>query len=283
MLMPVLFLASGDETEDSPHIHSKETAIKQALTPILKIEPRSGMSGVDCLYVINLAKRPEKWQRIQSICKEYALCPTRVNAVDGSKLSSKITKMLCGSYPVKLTKGQIGCFLSHVSIFLDSYRRGFNCVWVCEDDIDFLDTPLQMPDLLAKLTELDPNWDILYTDPEFIIPACYGPEWPAPGTPLPNRRYDFRPNQYHLPLSYYFSKWRINEHFTFVGQRYGMYSYFISKKGMEKLVNYFLHVHIWTAVDIDIHYVPYIRQYVLNKPVISHWIESGTNDTATIN
>lgn len=263
----------------SPHIHRSETAIKKALTPISDIEPNSGMNGVDCMYVVNLEKRPEKWQRIQSICNAYGLLPSRMNAVDGSQLSNKTIKTLCGRYPVRLRPGQIGCLLSHVSIFLDSYQRKFNCIWICEDDIDFLDNPLQMPELLNQLTKIDPNWDILYTDPEFVIPACYGPNWPPTGTPLPNMGYDFRPDQYHLSLNYYFSKWPIDKHFTAIGQRYGTYSYFVSQKGIQKLMNYFLHVYLWSPVDVDMHYVPGIRQYVLNKPVISHWLESDTTDT----
>lgn len=264
---------------NSPHIKRHETSIKQALTNIPDIEPSSGMEGVDCLYVINLAKRPEKWQRVQDLCTAYGLLPSRVNGVDGAKLSKQTTSALFGKYPIRMQSGQIGCLLSHVSIFLDSLQRNFNCVWICEDDIDFLDDPLQMPNLLEQLTQIDPDWDILYTDPEFVIPSCYGPEWPAPGTPLRNLKYDFRPDQLHMSIRYYLSKQIINNSFTRIAQRYGTYSYFVSKKGISKLVNYFLHVYLWSAIDIDMHYVPHIRQYVLNRPVVSHWIGSTTQDT----
>lgn len=263
----------------SPHIQLDETPIRQFLRRIHTITRKSGLKGVDCMYVINLRKRPEKWQRIQSICKEYALFPSRVDAIDGSQISPETVQMLFGPYPIRLALGQIGCSLSHISIYLDSYNRQFNCIWVCEDDIDFLGNPLQMPDLINELSKIDPDWDILYTDSQTVIPACYG--WGC-GNTVCNRLHDFRPDQLHQPLEYYLSDRLINAHFTFIGQRYGSYSYFISKKGIQKLVDYFLHVYFWSSLDVDIHYVPYIRQYVLNKPVISHWIDSGTNDTLQI-
>jgi GR25 family glycosyltransferase involved in LPS biosynthesis len=276
--LPLPLLAAVTKLSDSPHIHRQETPIRKALVPIPQIEPKCGIEGVDCLYVINLEKRPEKWERTQSLCQEYGLHPSRVNAVDGTTLSKKTLKAICGPYPIRMKLGQTGCFLSHVSIFLDSYQRKFNCVWICEDDIEFLDDPGQIPAFLKELTGIDPDWDILYTDPNSTVPACY--DWPvAPGTPIPNYASDFRPDQSHFPKRYYFAKQAVGEHFTRIGQRFGLYSYIVSKKGLQKLVNYFLHVYLYTVIDMDIHYVPYIRQYVLNKPVVSHWIDSGTHDT----
>lgn len=274
-LCPPFCLEATTSPTGSPHIYSYETNMRNFLVPIPKIAPKSGMDGVDCLYVINLAKRPEKWQRIQQICRDYALFPTRVEAVNGTKLSRSILKTLCGRYPIRKKRGAIGCFLSHVSVFLDSYERKLNCVWICEDDIDFIENPHQMPDLLKKLTEIDPDWDVLYTDPDTRIPECY--HWKE--TVLPNMQSDFRPDQVHLPMEYYLTKHVIDENFTRIGQRFGLYSYFVSKKGIQKLVHYFLHVFIWTEIDRDIHYVPDIREYALNKNVISHWVQSDTNDT----
>lgn len=266
------------EITNSPHIQPFKTPIAEELVNISKIKPKSGLPSVDCMYVINLKSRKEKWQRTQAICGEHSLVPSRVHAVKGTALSTKKLQKLFGPYPyTRLKRGQIGCLLSHVSIFADAHARRFNRVWICEDDIEFIEDPHQLPKLLDKLTQLDPDWDILYTDKESIVPNCYK-EY-QPGTELPNRGHDFRPNQYHYPLSYYLSHLVIDEDFTRIGQRYGSYSYFVSKKGLEKLVNYFLHVYLWSPVDIDIHYVPNIREYRLNKRVVSHWVDSGTNDT----
>lgn len=277
LLIMSLCQALPSYASDSPHIRPFETAVKQYLTPIPQIEPKCGMKGVDCMYVINLAGRPEKWQRVKQICSEYGLTPSRVNAVDGGTLSKKALKSICGGYPIRHRRGVYGCFLSHFSVFADSHRRQLNRVWICEDDIDFLENPLQMAELLDKLTEIDPDWDVLYTDIDTMIPECY--RWKESGKMLPNRTSDFRPDQSHLPMSYYLSRQKVDENFTRIGQRYGLYSYFVSKKGIEKLMQYFLHVYIYTAIDRDIHYVPNIRQYVLNKNLISHWVKSGTNDT----
>lgn len=277
-LFPPLFLEA--KTKQSPHIHKGKTPIEHSLTSISTIEPSSGMEGIDAIYVINLVYRREKWQRAQELFKQYGLSPTLVNAVDGTILPKKEIKKLFGKYPTKMRRGQIGCLLSHVSVYADASVRNLNCIWVCEDDVDFIETPLQMPGLLQKLTEIDPEWDILYTDREQIIPSCY--KGSEAGSELLNLSFNFRPDQTHLPKSYYLEKQKIDEDFTRIGQRYGLYSYFISKRGVEKLVNYFLHVYLWTAVDADIHYVPNIREYTLNKKVASHWIESGTNDSQNL-
>lgn len=277
-LVPALSLEA--KAKQSPHIHKYATAVEDFLTPISSIEPRSGLDGVDAIYVINLIYRREKWQRTQKLFQEYGLCPTLVNAVDGTKLLKKDLKKLFGHYSSDLRRGQVGCLLSHVSVYADAYKRNLDCVWVCEDDVDLIESPLQMQALIEQLTAIDPDWDILYTDREQIIPSCYKGQ--EAGGEMLNLSFNFRPDQTHLPKSHYLERQKINETFTRLGQRYGLYSYLISKRGLEKLVNYFLHVYLWAAVDADIHYVPNIREYTLNKKVASHSIDSGTNDSQNL-
>lgn len=268
------------EATNSPHIQPFKTQVAKEIVKISHLQPQSGMQSIDCMYVINLKEREEKWKRMQTICAEHTLFPSRVNAVKGTSLTTKTLKKLFGPYPYRrLKRGQVGCLLSHISIFADASARQFNRVWICEDDIEFIEDPHQLPELLDNLSQLDPDWDILYTDIESIVPNCYKEFNCEPGTELPNRSHDFRPNQYHYPLSYYLSKCVLNEDFTRIGQRYGSYSYFVSKKGIQKLVNYFLYIYLWTPIDVDVHYVPHIREYRLNKKVVSHWIDSNTHDS----
>lgn len=265
------------EATGSPHIHSQETATRNALIAIPQVVP-SGMEGVDCFYMINLANRKERWKRIETLCKKHNLSPSRVNAINGTLLSVKTIRKLFGNYRIKMRRGAIGCLLSHVSAFLDSSQRRFNCVWICEDDIEFLENPHQMSGLLNQLTTFDPDWDILYTDPDMPYTIEVPESFELPFYNY-NLHYTFRPDEARLSKESYLSRHKIDENFTLLGQRFGMYSYFVSKKGIQKLLNYFLHVYLWSPIDADIHHIPGIRQYVLNKQVISHWRQSTIHDT----
>jgi hypothetical protein len=61
----------------------------------------------------------------------------------------------------------------------------------------------------------------------------------------------------------------VGENLMKIGQRFCLHSYFVSRKGMEKILHYFTHTYIYTAVDIDIHYIPDIRQYSVLEDVVS--------------
>lgn len=43
-----------------------------------------------------------------------------------------------------LSRGAIGIVLSHLSILKDAYDRGFETIWVMEDDIDIIKNPLNL-------------------------------------------------------------------------------------------------------------------------------------------
>lgn len=124
----------------------------------------SGMYLVDCVYVINLERRPEKWARAKYFLNSYFIYPNRVNAFDGWLLTDIEKERLRGHYSDRLRGGQIGCIVSHLSAIKDAYDRGFNCIWVCEDDIFIYENPHELSVILFKLESLIPDWDVLYTD-----------------------------------------------------------------------------------------------------------------------
>ncbi|MBA3602755.1 MAG: glycosyltransferase family 25 protein, partial [Parachlamydiaceae bacterium] len=161
--------------------------------------------------------------------------------------------------------------LSHVSAIKDAYEHGFNAVWIFEDDIEFTEDPHHMSPLIKKLNFLDPSWDILYTDVDSKNSL---------GETIQALASDFRPDRSdNLPLVYYLFKARISNDFNILRQRYGLYSYILSRKGMKKIYDYFTHVHLWTAIDIDIHYIPKIRQYSTVRDIVSIWCYSPFSDT----
>jgi len=220
----------------------------------------SGLKNVDCVYVINLKKRPEKWIDIRDELENYGIHPNRVNAIDGWMFSKKIKQILSGTYPVRLRGGQIGCLLSHLSVLKDAYRRSYEVIWVCEDDIQVCENPHQISDFIARLSKIDSEWDILYTDSDSKNQE---------GEIIPSLATDFRPDYSSIHHSNFIKRESIDKDILKIKQRFGTYSMLVSKNGINKILKYFKHRYLWTSYDIDIHYVPTIRNYCINRDIVS--------------
>lgn len=266
------------------HIHmsqlfSNNTYLRPYQTPLLNhvkkielTENNSGLPGIDCIYVINLDKRIEKWQRVQTLCKERNLNVNRVSAINGWALSDEVRKELAGPYGVRLNGGHTGCLLSHLSVIKDAFDRGFNTIWIMEDDLEFVENVQQISTFfLPCLTSIDPHWDVFYTDTDTRNQK---------GEHVQALALDPRPDQRLNPLPYYLYRHNVHKDIMRIGQRYGMYSVILSRSGIKKIIRYLSHVHLWTSIDIDIHYVPTIREYASTRDLITHyWCSSSISDT----
>ena len=239
---------------------SAEVCIQEYLIEIKETTASSGMNCVDCVYVINLENRKERWQNTNVALNSYGIYPIRVNAINGWNLTEQDKENLLGPYPDRMRGGQIGCLLSHLSVIRDAYEREYQCIWVCEDDIKIIENPHQLSDIIEKLNTLDPCWDILYTDVDAKN---------SKGERIPSLMSDFRLDQIYFPIEYYRQRIKVNEDISEIKQRFGAHSMIVSKRGIEKILNYFTKLYLWTAYDIDIHYIPCIKQYALNRDLVS--------------
>jgi GR25 family glycosyltransferase involved in LPS biosynthesis len=247
------------------------TTIDSFLHPIEITEDSSGMELIDCIYVINLEKRPEKWARVNELLRQEGLFPNRFNAIEGTKLSNNEQKELAGPYPIRMLPGEVGCLLSHISVIKDALERNYKTAWIFEDDFEFVEPPRTMIPLIKEISKIDPNWDILYTDVD--SKDCHGVPSLALGS-------DYRPDRNHIhPDEYYLARTSVSKELMQIRQRYGLYSYIVSRKGMEKIYSYFTHRYLWTAVDIDLHYITNIREYSPKRDIVSIWIHSPFSDT----
>lgn len=266
-----LLLIVSFSQELSARVYPQTTAAAKYLKKINSVQKNSGVNRVDCIYVINLDRRPEKWKRMQGVLKEVGINGNRFSAIDGMGISDETQIELAGNYPVRMLKGEVGCLLSHVSVIKDAYDRGFNLIWVFEDDIEIVEDPRVMTPIIKALTMIDPNWDVLYTD----IDSKHNNGETALALGL-----DFRPDRlFHYPLEYYLRRRPVNSDLMRLGQRYGLYSYLVSRKGMKKIYHYFTHVYLWTAIDIDIHYIPTLREYSTTREIVTIWTHSPISDT----
>ncbi len=138
-----------------------------------KIQPGPVFTSI---YFINLDRRPKKRKRLETDLvplKKLAGDIIRFGAVDGEALSpSSIDSRIIGArgaddltrtdktFGLSLTKGAIGCALSHKKIWEEVVGAKKERVLILEDDAvilpDFVDT---IPKIIGELPK---KWDILY-------------------------------------------------------------------------------------------------------------------------
>lgn len=229
---------------------------------------------MNCIYVINLDWKKERWERIKAISTENKIYVNRFSAIDGWQLSRAERKELTGPYPIRINPGEFGCLLSHLSILKHASEKEYNTILVLEDDIEIPKELDEISFLLDKLHAIDPDWDIFYLDTDPTHPdgvftnTCMYYLDPRPGQKLQDN-------------NYYRKKVNVDDCFTRIRRRYCTYSMLISKKGIEKILNYFSHLYVWSALDIDIHYIPGIHQYNSTKEIITTDRSTDTDTTVT--
>lgn len=222
--------------------------------------PRSSIKGIDGVYVINLDVRPEKWHRIEPILYYHGIDHVRFSAVFGIGFNLSTIKKFCARY---FRPGALGCMLSHLSIYYDALQRGLKVIWVLEDDVKILRDPKVLTLIVDELNRLDPQWDILYTDLDFInSDGAYTRSLALPR----DKKYPFS-----LPLEYYTYRENLSENIQLIRSRYGTASMIVSERGMKKVLDHFtLYDDILWPFDIEIHFVPEIRQYGIIDPVVTN-------------
>lgn len=253
----------------SPKSHTS-TPIRKYLKPIQITEQKPGIQDIDCIYVINLDARKEKWARVSALFDEKRLKVNRVSGVNGYVISEDEKRELSGPYSVQLRGTQIGCLLSHLSIIHDAYKRGYSTIWVMEDDVEFVDDPQQIPKLLKTLSKLDPQWDIFYTDIDWRT---------SDGGYLPSFSYSPRPDELVDMDEYRKNETFISDDIKRIHRRWGTHSMFISRSGLKKIVKYYDTHYLWGAIDGDLHYIPGIREYASRHDIVTNSTKNVISDT----
>ncbi|KAG5851277.1 hypothetical protein ANANG_G00091370 [Anguilla anguilla] len=163
-----------DEEESFSHTIA-EALIDHSIEPSQYLytppKPQDKM-GFDEIFLINLKRRLDRRSRMLSTLGMLGIQATLTDAVDGkalntSQLQALGIEMLPGykdPYSGRvLTRGEIGCFLSHHYTWTQVVERGLEKVLVLEDDVRF--EPRFKKRLMAivenaQLANLD--WDLIY-------------------------------------------------------------------------------------------------------------------------
>jgi glycosyl transferase, family 25 len=105
------------------------------------------------IVCINLARRPDRWQRIQQELARHGIGPVqRFAAIDGES----VAKPAGWNH----SAGAYGCLLSHVEVIKEARDSGAASVLIFEDDA------VLAPDFQARfagyIQEVPDDWDMLY-------------------------------------------------------------------------------------------------------------------------
>ncbi|MCB1117631.1 MAG: glycosyltransferase family 25 protein [Chlamydiia bacterium] len=264
-----------------------------------KAGPKNGnhtMPKVDFIYMINLDQRPEKFERSREQLAKYGIYPFRFSAVNGWELTldaindvgvkyrkgMKSVESSCYLHEDKgevrhemmdvvgrtyfahcLSRGAIGCCLSHLSVLQDAYDSGYKTIWVMEDDIFIQMNPYYVSECIKLLDKaVDKDWDVLFTDRDIKNNN---------GVYVPCKGYDKRrPNYQPKSKSQFRIRKNIDNHFRRIGARFGSHSMVIRRSGIKKILNFFKTYNIYCPYDIDYFVVPGIKMYTTRYDIVGN-------------
>jgi len=101
--------------------------------------------GVDKVYLINLERRPDRLAKMKAVLAEIGVEFQLVRAVDGkndvdekfiARLGIQMMPEFKEPYHGRaITRGEIGCFMSHFNTWNDVVKNSYDFVIVLEDDV----------------------------------------------------------------------------------------------------------------------------------------------------
>ncbi|KAJ7317595.1 hypothetical protein JRQ81_003757 [Phrynocephalus forsythii] len=128
--------------------------------------------GFDEVFMINLKRRTDRRERMLRTLYEQEIDCKILEAVDGKAMNSSQVeamgiKMLPGYkdpyHGRPLTKGELGCFLSHYKVWQEIVERGLEKSVVFEDDLRFeIFFKRRIMNLMYDLEEEGLDWDLIY-------------------------------------------------------------------------------------------------------------------------
>lgn len=233
----------------------------------------SGIESIDCIYVINLIERKDKLKRMKMLLTNNNIDFIHVKGTNGWYIPKFEYRRLIGkkTYDKEMNPGKLGCALSHFSVWKHAIDQKYKIVWIMEDDIEFVENPKNLDEIIEQISTIDSDWDILYTDPN----SC---DWSGNYTtcPCPNCNH---PKSKKKSSHYFLRREPAGKNFERIYSRYGTYSMIISEKGLRKLFDYHAKIEIWSSIDTTIHHVPELRQYAIKNPIATHTFSDRVSDT----
>lgn len=124
------------------------------------------------VFVINLMRRPTKLRRVLDQLHTFGISATIVDAIDGDAFTSQQEVADVGAFTLPnyrghkntlphLTTGQLGCFMSHFTVWQHMVENGIQSALILEDDFDLQE------DFVRRLGEnleeaRGEDWNLMY-------------------------------------------------------------------------------------------------------------------------
>lgn len=110
------------------------------------------------LYVINLDRRPDRYQEVMSEFKKINATVERISGTDGKTLPITRRGMMPGAY---------GLLLTHIELIENALSKNYENILIFEDDVTFVDN---FNLIFNERIEFLPNdWDFLYLGGNHIL------------------------------------------------------------------------------------------------------------------
>lgn len=255
------------------------------------------MKNIDFIYMINLDQRPEKFKKCTDQLNPFGIYPYRFSAVNGwedltleaiNDVGLKYAPGMDGgfmatSYLKKnlepqheliqnygqayfchcMARGTIAIVLSHLSVLQDAYDAGYETIWVMEDDIELMQDPRILSDLITKLDKAvgKGKWDILFTDLD--IRDANGSYVPCFGSAR-------RPNFQSVDPARYYTRTPVDQNFRKIGARFGAHSYILRRSGVKKILNFIKEKAVFFPYDMDFYLPEGIQMYTVLSDVVTN-------------
>ena len=134
--------------------------------------PKKSKLGFDEIFMVNLERRPDRYERMKYNFDQLGIDYKWVPAMDGRTITEDFLaeagiKMLPEfSEPYHgraLTYGEIGCFLSHYRLWQQIVEEELDLVLIFEDDIKFEPYFISKLEYLkSELFDLEGSWDLVF-------------------------------------------------------------------------------------------------------------------------
>ncbi len=200
------------------------------------------------VFIINLKKDHIKRDHMVRLCREYAIEPQFMDAIDGISLEpnelESIYRKDDSSRQIgkELSLAEIGCALSHRAVFLKMIEENINASIILEDDVDFCDN---FPSFIKLIGLLPQNCELLLLGHHSARSRSI------------TTRYNF---WYKFVISKNFVLRRPCE------LACGTYGYYITKMGAKKLISCMKTISLpadhYTGLDY------HVNLYILEQPVV---------------
>ncbi|XP_008591911.1 PREDICTED: procollagen galactosyltransferase 1-like [Galeopterus variegatus] len=164
-----------DEAESFLHVQLEVMVKHPPLEPSRFISGPTKMPdkmGFDEVFLINLKRRQDRRERMLRALWEQEIACRLLEAVDGKAMNTSQVEalgiqMLPGYrdpyHGRPLTKGELGCFLSHYNIWKEVVDRGLQKSLVFEDDLRFeIFFKRRLMNLMRDVEQEGLDWDLIY-------------------------------------------------------------------------------------------------------------------------